>query len=283
MKSFPRFGLPGVIVGASCIAVLVLPGCGGGSARPVADVSPSMVLNDTGRATCSGSVTGSESIACPAPDAPGQDAQFGRDFQAASGALMKFGGGDAGFDFSKLGSDGMPLLIQDGRWSVDGAESMGTQWACVKDNTTGLIWEVKHPEPSHPRYALSTYNWYSADSAQNAGISGTRDLGECNAGLCDSEGYVDYLNSIALCGYSDWRMPSVSEFYSIGHKGREDPAIDTSYFPNTLDALRYWTGVSVAETPQVAWYMYFSDASISFTHKDNTSFLRLVRAEQEGK
>ena len=44
--------------------------------------------------------------------------------------------GHAGFSYTKLDSNGKPLPDQ----TVDYAT---TPWACVKDNVTGLIWEVK--------------------------------------------------------------------------------------------------------------------------------------------
>jgi Protein of unknown function (DUF1566) len=257
--------------------VLALAGCGGGRSEPTPDwPSP---LNDTGRIACSGFDEASAVSPCPVSGAQGQDAEFGRDALAKRGKLLKVGGGDGGFDFSKLGSDGMPLLLQDRLWRDDGVESEGSFWSCVLDNTTGLTWEIKRTDPTHPRYSLSTYNWYSGDMATNGGIAGTPNQGECNTARCDTEGYVDYVNSIALCGYRNWRLPTATEFYSIGHLGRENPALDIAYFPDTLGALRYWTADTSAAFAQNAWYMYFSDASMSYTSKNNKSYVRLVRSE----
>jgi hypothetical protein len=49
------------------------------------------------------------------------------------------------FDFTKLGSTGNVLNIQNATWRAGGTgtEDAGTKWSCVKDNHTGLIWEVK--------------------------------------------------------------------------------------------------------------------------------------------
>ena len=265
-----------------CITTLMLAGvaCGNGNESPqVPDQSLTIGLNDTGRSSCSGD--DNAQLECPVIAAPGQDAEYGRDAQAQAGTLIKIGAGDAGFDFSKISANGMPLALQDQAWSSSSEEAEGTQWACVLDNTTQLMWEVKHTDPSHGRYALSTYSWYVADDQRNGGLAGFTNLGECNAGACDTQGYVEYVNEIGLCGYYDWRLPSISEFFSIGHQGRENPAIDESYFPNTLGALRYWSRDGVAEIPQNAWYMYFSDASVSFTNKNNASYIRLVRGGTE--
>ncbi len=235
-------------------------------------------LNDSGRTSCSSDTDPDTS--CGLALFPGQDAEFGRDRAAVDGSLVKIGGGQAGFDFSKLGEDGMPLLIQDGEWEATGTEAQGSHWSCVKDNTTQLTWEIKHTNPAHARYGMHSYSWYNTDDSRNGGIAGVADAGECTHARCDTAGYVEYINSIELCGYSDWRMPSVSEFYSLGHQGRVDPAIDDHYFPNTLGGLRYWTADSSAGIPQLGWYMYFSDGSISYTHKGNASHVRLVRTDQ---
>lgn len=252
-----------------------LSACGGGSSQP--SLGPAGPLNDTGRSQCSAGHEGGASSDCPVPGAPGQDAEYGRDALALRGQLIKVGGGDAGFDFSKIASNGMPLAAQTGVWRADGSAAQGSYWQCVRDNTSGLTWEVKHSEAQHPQFGGSTYSWYTADEERNAGLPGILDGGNCNAGRCDSDGYVAYVNSIKLCGYDNWRLPTVAEFLSIAHYGREHPAIDEHYFPN-IGEPRFWSADQVANAPPNAWYVYFSDASISFTSKTNHSHLRLVRS-----
>lgn len=188
---------------------------------------------------------------------PGQDAGFGRDAAAADGALVKTGGGAAGFDFTKLGADGQPLAIQDQPWVRDGngfdagSEAAGTRWSCVRDNTTGLIWESKTflPVPDlHDREW--TYSWYSSaarpDGTANGhnGLNpGSENLGHCfdkyhpannpDGNRCDTAGLVAAVNAAGLCGGNDWRMPTLHELYGLIHFGTHWPAIDTAYFPNT--------------------------------------------------
>jgi len=57
------------------------------------------------------------------------DSLYGRDYFQRAGQLQKRGGGDAGFDFTKLSADGTEL-------SAD-----AVSWECVRDNHTGLVWE----------------------------------------------------------------------------------------------------------------------------------------------
>ncbi len=244
---------------------------------PTPTVTTKTTINDTGSTLCAS--LDETNLACSIAGFPGQDGEYGRDAEAQQ-TIVKVGGGDAGFDFSKLSSNGSVLSTQEGVWAEDGAEILGSQWPCVLDNTTELVWEVKHSNPSHPRYGLNTFSWYNPNENENGGIAGTPNGGACNTEACDTEGYVDYVNSVALCGFTDWRMPTVNELHSIAHQGKVDFSIDEHYFPNTL-GLRYWTTESGAAIPQLAWYVYFSDASVSFTQKDNKTFVRLVRSDSD--
>ena len=99
-----------------------------------------MTLNDTGQASCL--VDGGLEQACLDldPAEAVQDGNFGRDEANESGQLAKVGGGQAGFDFTKLNRFGDELAIQNAAWDpVNGSEVFGSQWSCVVDNTTGLI------------------------------------------------------------------------------------------------------------------------------------------------
>ena len=264
----------------TCILTAAFLGaCGGSQTPPVAPDPVPLPLNDTGVSHC-----GSDAevffvdplVGCNLSHYQVQDAEVGRDFQAASGALQKRGGGAAGFDFVKVSETGAVLVDQGREWDAAGSAALGSQWACVEDNHTGLTWEVKHSSQDHPRYGGNTYSWFSDNALTNGGELGSQSGGDCSEGRCDSAGYITLINAARLCGYDDWRLPSTTEFLTIVHLGRGDPSIDTAYFPNTL-GLRHWTAQTYQKTPLLAWYMYFSDGSISFTGKGDPSYLRLVR------
>jgi hypothetical protein len=64
--------------------------------------------------------------------------------KAVAGTLTKVGSGRAGFDFTKLGSTGNVLSIQNAAWIIGGTgtESAGTKWSCVRINHSGGIWKI---------------------------------------------------------------------------------------------------------------------------------------------
>jgi hypothetical protein len=250
-------------------------------------------LNDTGIDWCSENITTPSTwvnnAVCSAVNWVGnlwgqqQDAFFGRDAQAKAGTLTKVGGGMAGFDFTKIGASGKVLAKQDGAWSDSGTETAGTQWDCVHDNVTGLVWEVKRNDANHLRHMNHTYSWYNPDSTNNGGSAGTEASSTCKGVAdetkCNTASYVTAVNAAGLCGKKDWRMPTVEELRNLAHTGRTNPTIDTDYFPNTSPNWT-WSSSPYANGGGVAWGVGFSDGSDGNDYKSGTFRVRLVRSGQ---
>ena len=53
---------------------------------------------------------------------------------------------------------GDALAIQNRDWSTDsrGTEPSGTKWSCVRDNVTGLTWEIKNTDGAAPKGGTDT-------------------------------------------------------------------------------------------------------------------------------
>ena len=228
-------------------------------------------LNDTGNTVWLNATT---SGLFASPDYPGQDADFGRDAQARAGTLTKVGAGRAGFDFTKLDSNGNAL------------ETNSATWSCVRDNHTGLIWEEKSDDGGL-RDKDNTYTWYNTDSTTNGGNAGTQNGGICTGGIfCDTVGYVTAVNATGLCGASDWRLPTRGELTSIVDNGIFFPAatIDGTYFRNTnannYGNLSFWSSSPYVKGSDSAWSVDFADGSVIYYNKSRSDYLRLVRGGQ---
>ena len=152
---------------------------------------------------------------------------------------------------------------------------------CVKDNSTGLIWEGK--TASGTRAGINFYtNYDSTSSAQKAGVgtptpADTPTTADINAST-NSIGYQNSVNTSALCGFTDWRVPTRDELRKIVDKTKAvAPKIDTTWFPNT-EIATYWSSSPVEGFPNYAYLVYFN-YGIDFTSsfRSGATYLRLVR------
>ena len=228
-------------------------------------------LNDTGQDWCASATV--RNLTCPQSGFPRQDGDFGRDALARAGQLIKIGGGDAGFDFTKISNSGQPLPA---------TAQLGTganNWGCTRDNLTGLLWEVKFPDAASLRHRNHTYTWYSTDGSINGGNPGNVGIaGSCSStlSLCNTQAFVAAVNAQGLCGFDDWRMPDQGQLFGIVSQGRTNPAIDPFYFPNTLTSF-YWTGRTQAGDASNAWGVTFDNGFLPGGAKSVTFHVRLVR------
>lgn len=247
-------------------------------------------LNDTGIDFCRDHATGVDTPVTPATTCTaaqgGQDARYGRDPAAQLGAMAKVGGGSKGFDFTKVCNSGE--LTGQGSCPANPALGAGAnEWACTKDNNTGLIWEVK--TTGGLRNQAETYTNYDDPNRPqkwNGSSYVNPTQAEINAAT-NSIGFVNAVNALTgtnrLCGATDWRRPTVDELSNLADLGivytSGNPAIDATYFPNT-PAVNFWSGSPVAGVAEGAWLAYFDDGFDGWGGRGYALRLRLVRAGQ---
>ncbi len=186
-------------------------------------------LNDTGITFCSDGAFNVNS--CGISQYPRQDAEFGRDFFDNNDK-----DGHAGFSFTKIGSKGETLPLD------------AKVWACVKDNVTGLLWEVKTAKNANDNYLFS-----------------------------DAETFVKTQNTQKLCGQTTWRLPQIQEFqtlvdYSVSYP---NPNIDLNFFSNSTNQI-YWSQTPYAKNQTDIWGIYFDDGRVYEQDKKTKSALLLV-------
>jgi hypothetical protein len=126
---------------------------------------------------------------------------------------------------------------------------------CVKDNVTGLIWEGKPLQG--PRAVGNEYTNLDNNAANDAST------------------YVKEVNASRLCGFDDWRLPTLNELYGIVHLGKQfPPYIDQGWFEAT--AVRaYWASGRLGDTRGMT--MSFSTKVARTMEGTSTFSLRLVR------
>jgi len=105
----------------------------------------------------------------------------------------------------------------------------------VTDKVAGLMWEQKTDDGG-----TTAYTWKDA---------------------------LAYCEKLILRGFSDWRLPNPKEFERLVDLGRSNPAIDTTYFPNTNNGL-YWTGTTCSGCHKMkAFAADFSDGEVYYGNK----------------
>lgn len=216
------------------------------------DDSNKLILNDTGvdfylEHSVADSPEGlAQPSQTPTGTAPGQDASTGIDvteIQDANGRL--------GFNFSKLDETTGAVL-----------ENNAPAWSCVRDNITGLVWEVKKLAGDHT--AGHMYTWYDPTNT-NGGDAGLQAKeGDCG-GISFLKGntydFIQKINERGLCGFNDWRLPLREEFRSIIDYSVpiNKPYIDERFFPNMLQRRHRWTAESSYNEPSKAWAFHPND------------------------
>lgn len=82
------------------------------------------------------------------------------------------------------------------------------------------------------------------------------------------EDALTYCENLTLAEYSDWRMPNARELQSLLAYNRSYPAINTTYFPNTIyaDYQPYLTSTSDFDGNSYC-YVSFKDTEIGYAYK----------------
>ncbi|UJB64669.1 DUF1566 domain-containing protein [Acidovorax sp. YS12] len=121
---------------------------------------------------------------------------------------------------------------------------IGDPLACTHDNVTGLTWEAQAGS------AMNTYTWDVAAA-----------------------------NTAALCGQTDWRLPTLQELETLVDMGQGGSRIDPSYFPGT-PAAAYWTATPFAGDITKAWALDFATGAPRPAPRADALRVRLVRGGQ---
>jgi hypothetical protein len=170
--------------------------------------------------------------------------------------------------------------------------SGSNDWACTKDNKTGLTWEVK-TDDGGLRDKDWYYSWYkpSGDNGGNAGYTDSSAPFCSTKDNCNTYAYTNAVNTQGLCGKNDWRMPTKDELVKLvvcsDGKYETDgtctyynivarPTINSMYFPNTVSD-HYWSSSPNAATSTLAWVVNFHGGYSGDSYKYNGLFVRLVR------
>jgi Protein of unknown function (DUF1566) len=228
------------------------------------------LLNDTGVTASQCYQAGSDVLlSCTSAAAialnPAQDGMTGRDSTPASNSAAD---GKLGFSYTKIGASGQTL------------PASATSWACVKDNLTGLVWEVKTSDGGL-RDRAKTYSNVDSTASDQWGTGTNPTQAQIDA-ASNSVGFKNAVNAATLCGASDWRLPTAKELESLVDYGVADPGptIDAAWFPNTVSQWSWSSSPDMVVFPHYAWYVNFYVGAVVSDLREAPLSVRLVRAGQ---
>jgi len=252
-------------------------------------------LNDTGLVTFSDGVNAG--LTLEPSSHPGQDASHGRDTLPEPDF-----DGHEGFSFTKLDTDGNPLPSNSPTWSCTLDNVTGVVW----ENKTPekSLAPTFDPESGDTipvtislgefRAANFRYDWRVNDENNNGGSPGVVENGdgqldssnpvgeECAYGAdsgrrarmyCNTRSYLEEMNRLGICGFQDWRMPSIEELRSIANYDVADnsSAPDTRFFSRVHTDTRYWSGTPAADNSASAWCFEYATGEVKLCQKAGQS------------
>ena len=153
------------------------------------------------------------------------------------------------------------------------------QWQMVRDNITGLVWEVKHSKDktvdyNNPNDYDNTYTWYSSLSINSDNYTETFNKGN------NTKDFIDKMNRNQYGGFNDWRLPSIKELASLSNLGKKYPAMDIEFFNTNISEV-YWSSTSYADHENNAWCIQLNNGDCCYKRTSNQNYVRAVRGNQK--
>ncbi|MFC3116123.1 Lcl C-terminal domain-containing protein [Cellvibrio fontiphilus] len=147
-----------------------------------------------------------------------------------------------------------------------------SEWACVYDTKTQLLWEhnIGMPHDLHYRWSEPSENNMQPETCPYVAGKTTDDTENCTASV-----RARVVNRLQFCGSSTWQLPSIAELQTIILPNQYNPAVDTRYFPYTQSDY-YWTREGFAYSEFNAWAVNFAIGKVNDVTKTEFVFVRLV-------
>jgi len=133
---------------------------------------------------------------------------------------------------------------------------------CVYDKRTGLMWN-KDPSASVGPASNGLLFWDDTGGSDEDGFA-----------------YVDAANTALLSGFSDWRLPNVTEAFSLVLAETGPPYINSTHFPNVVSGYVMTSTTYAAATTSYISLAFTAGIPVSRAKTTISNYVMLVRGAQ---
>lgn len=141
---------------------------------------------------------------------------------------------------------------------------------CASNANSGLTWELKTDDGGvHDKDNI--YRWGGIGAEKTGTIF-----------FEDWNSLLDATNAEKLCGFNDWRVPTIDELKTLATNPGKNPAINTTIFPLTL-AMPYWSVSTYQNYPEHAQTVDFTTGASNYYNgfRGDRLPVRLVRGNKQ--
>jgi hypothetical protein len=142
------------------------------------------------------------------------------------------------------------------------------------------------------------YYWLNEDTSTNGGRSGSlgelsdtkfplsrfcafphQDLTNYVSDIkgCNSRDYLKVMNDLAVCGFTDWRLPKIEELRSLVNYQVNSQPWDAQFFPFTNSQGDYISATPSVSNDASVWCIDGSSGEVKLCHKQQPSYIQAVR------
>lgn len=134
----------------------------------------------------------------------------------------------------------------------------------------------------------STLVWTKCTALDNGAMDTDDNCLGGTHGLYNWNEAINLCSTLTYGGYDDWRMPTITELFSLVNFEYIAPAIDSAIFPNTEGTVgtmgKYWAATTYNDTEYVfKWHIDFNSVDlgslffVNISYSTDEMFLRCVR------
>ncbi len=186
--------------------------------------------------------------------------------------------------YSKISNTGNILL------NTAALGSGADEWACTKDNKTGLMWEVKTTDGGLRDKDKLYTNYTSGYPKCDYFVTGSPPCDNITSkygAITNTDGFIKAVNAQNLCGVSNWRLPVANEVktlifcsdgnYYDGYCTNYQHAINEKYFPN-INSDFFWLDSIYDQRSNASfiWKILFGVGYDGQSVRENKYFVMLV-------